>query len=106
MADSIFTLKREARREPFMFRLGEKEFTLPHVADVDQFELAELITRPGDTDLTYMTGWFELYLGEQLDAFRELKPTRSEMTRIYEEYLAFTRTDDGDTEGESGASST
>jgi hypothetical protein len=102
MTDDIYTLKREARREPFRFKFGDAEFTLPHVADVDQFELAELITRPGDSDLTYLASWFELYLGDQFEAFRALKPTRPEMMKVYEQYVAFTGTD----EGESPASST
>lgn len=101
MADDIYTLKREARREPFKFKLGTAAFTMPHVADVDQFELAELVTRPGDTDLSYMTAWFELYLGDQIDAFRALKPSRTEMTKLYEQYLDFTRTDEGESEASS-----
>lgn len=97
----IYTLKREARREPFPFVVDDQTFTLPHVADVDQFGLAELMDRD-TSDLGYITDWFRFMLGEQVEAFIALSVSRPEMLNIYEAYTKFA----GATPGESEASST
>jgi hypothetical protein len=100
MAD-IYTLKREARREPFTFKVDKATFTLPHVSDVDQFALAELIYRDGDTDLSFIVDWFRFMLGDQIDKFTALGLSRPDMLNIYEAYTKFTGTDEGESEASS-----
>lgn len=97
----IYTLKREARREPFTFAVGKAKFTLPHIADVDQFALAELLYRAGDTDLSFIVDWFRFMLGDQLEKFTALGLSRDDMLNIYAAYTKFTGADEGESEASS-----
>lgn len=97
----IYTLKREARHEPFTFTVDKAKFTLPHVGDVDQFALAELLYRDGDTDLSFVTDWFKFMLGDQLEKFQALGLSRNDMLNIYEAYTKFTGADEGESEASS-----
>lgn len=104
MSVTPFVLKREANREPFDFEVDGEKFTVPHVADIDQFELAELFGRVANlTDIEFLVAFLDLFVPEaDRDRFRALRLNRESLTALYEAIQAH----NGVTPGESSASST
>ena len=104
MSTTPFVLKREANKEPFAFEVDGEKFTVPHVADIDQFELAELFARIGElSDIEYLTAFLDLFLAEEdRPRFRALRLNRESLAALYEAIQAH----NGVNLGESSASST
>lgn len=101
MSTDPFVLKREADAEPFVTVIGDVTLTMPHVASLDQFGLAEFYAVDHESDLSFLVGFFTFVMGEDVKALRDLKLKRSELLAIYKAYLAHA----GTSEGESPASS-
>ena len=100
--NDLFTLKREAAAEPFKAQVGDAVLSFPHIGDVDQFALAELVNDAG-SDLDYMTGMFRLLLSdEDMAALRAAKLTRNELVALFDAYKGFTGADEGESDASAG----
>lgn len=98
----IYTLKREAAAEPFKAKVGDSVLTFPHVADVDQFDLAEVVNGAG-SDLDYMTSMFRLLLSAaDLETLRAAKLTRKELVALFDAYKEFMGADEGESDASAG----
>lgn len=70
---------RESLGTPFTFKLGGKEFTLPHQKDVDKSSLVLADGNPGQ----YAMDSLRIALGDQWDAFDEIALSVSGVDKLY-----------------------
>jgi hypothetical protein len=92
----LFVLKREAGGEPFKFKVGAKTLTIPHIASVDQFELAAVWATEHETDLAFLTDFFRFLLGDDFETLRGLHLTRPELMNLHDAYNAHCGTKPGE----------
>jgi hypothetical protein len=97
-----FVLAREANKTPFKTTIGDVTLSMPHIDDVDQFELGELYDADKKSDLAWLVGFFSLVMGEDVKALRDLKLKRTELLALYKAYLAHNGTDEGESSASSG----
>lgn len=97
MAYDLDAAIREETAEPFTFTLGGKEFTIPHMQDVDKAALYIADSAGGQDVLDAL----KLALGEQWAAFDKLPLSVSGVNKLYEAWLEHS----GLKSGESQASS-
>lgn len=104
MSDNLFVLKREASKQPLVVEVDGESLSIPHVADVDQFELADLFARADDMDdLSFITSFFRVLMTEdEFARLRGLKLDRGALSSLYKAVMDHAGTDSG----ESPASST
>lgn len=83
MAYDLDAAIREDTADPFTFTLGGKEFTLPHMADVDKEALTLSDTSGGDAVLDVL----KLALGKQWAAFDKVPLSVKGVNKLYEAWL-------------------
>lgn len=96
----FFTLKRESAGEPFVVKIDDETLTFPHVKNLNQLELAELMESAAG-DLEFITAIFRLALGDDYPRLRALGLNDPEMSQLFEAYNKH----NGVNVGESSASS-
>ena len=101
MGNDPFVLKREADSEPFTATIGDVTLTMPHINDLDQFEMGDMYARDHASDLSFLLDFFTVVMGDGVKELRDMKLKRPELLALYTAYLAHA----GTSEGESQASS-
>lgn len=88
--NTLFALKREATKDPFEFTVEgyDGKIRVPHLAEVDQFELARLIA-DARTNLDFITSFFRFAMSPgDFDALTEARLTRSMLSELWTAYEA------------------
>lgn len=84
--DALFVLQREAAKQPFSFKLEDRKVSIPHIADVDQFKLAEIFNETGG-DLSFITTYFRAVMdAEEFEALQSAKPSRPMLDKLWAAY--------------------
>ena len=104
--DGVFDLDvfvKEARKEPFRFRLAGREFTATHMADIDWLPVA------GGKDFTgQLTGheFLKLALGEQWEEFTAIPLASGGYNELQRRWYAHSGVELGESAGSGGSSPT
>ena len=94
--NDLFVLKRETAATPFKAKVGDDVLTFAHSGDVDQFELASLLSADIG-DLEFITRMLMLALNEgDQKRLRDARPSRKELTSLFVAYKAHNGLDVGE----------
>ena len=104
--DGVFDLDvfvKEAKKEPFRFRLAGREFTAAHMADIDWLPVA------GGKDFSgLLTGhkFLKLALGDQWEEFTEIPLSSGGYNELQRKWYAHSGVELGESQGSGGSSGT
>lgn len=104
MSDSLFTLKREAVKESFEFAVDGRDgkIQIPHLAEVDQFELARLIS-DARTNLDFVTDFMRLFMEPgEFAALQDARLSRPMLDALWSAYEAHCGVAPGESQASSG----
>lgn len=102
--DTLFALKREAAGEPFEFTVDgyDGKIRIPHTGEVDQFELARLISDSA-TNLDFITNYFRLFMDEgDLKALQSANLSRPMLNDLWAAFEAHCGLKPGESKASSG----
>lgn len=100
--DSLFVLKREAAKQPFSFDVDGTTVSVPHMSDVDQFELADLIESKAG-DLSFIVAFFRSVMEpEQFEALQTAKPSRPMINMLWDAYQKHCGLKEGESKASAG----
>ena len=104
--DGVFDLDvfvKEAKKEPFRFRLAGREFTAAHMADIDWLPVA------GGKDFSgLLTGheFLKLALGDQWEEFTEIPLASGGYNELQRRWYAHSGVELGESQGSGDSSET
>lgn len=92
--------KAEVDLAPFVFKWGEKRFTMQHVETLDSWGL---ISASSTKEFEVIVQVFELALGDQFEQFKGLKLPQYKLKGLFEAYMKHCNVDPGELQGSTGS---
>lgn len=93
------TLEAERRHETFTFTFGGREFTLPHMRDIDR----KLMRQVDEGSHWAAEEALKIGLGEQYDAFEELPLSLFGLNELFKAWLEHSGMREGESQASTGS---